>query len=398
MNLDDQGKSCGWRCPACQFVEHSVPNAYRCFCGKVEEPKWYPQDGITPHSCGELCFKKRIAKNCAHPCNQLCHPGPCPSCPVTITKKCCCGKTTISVRCGNSSDLTCSLICGKKLNCAVHLCQEKCHAGSCEPCAVIQEQSCYCGQSKTEAVCGVGSPTYIGDKAGYFSCGAVCSKKLDCGNHECEEICHASNCRGCELQPDVVVFCSCGKMKIVELLNGEKRNSCLDSIPCCGNTCDGFLPCAKYNDITKGSSEHRCKKLCHHGDCSVCDGDSIIKCRCRATSKKMKCIELNLSGEPYMCERKCNKKFDCGRHRCSQKCCPGTEHKCTLTCGKKLKCGKHKCMEPCHSGSCPPCLIAGFDEVFCPCGATVQEPPIPCGKPSPVCHRPCSRMHPCEHE
>ncbi|CAB4008614.1 transcriptional repressor NF-X1-like, partial [Paramuricea clavata] len=358
MNLDDQGKSCGWRCPACQFVEHSVPNAYRCFCGKVEEPKWYPQDGITPHSCGELCFKKRIAKNCAHPCNQLCHPGPCPSCPVTITKKCCCGKTTISVRCGNSSDLTCSLICGKKLNCAVHLCQEKCHAGSCEPCAVIQEQSCYCGQSKTEAVCGVGSPTYIGDKAGYFSCGAVCSKKLDCGNHECEEICHASNCRGCELQPDVVVFCSCGKMKIVELLNGEKRNSCLDSIPCCGNTCDGFLPCAKYNDITKGSSEHRCKKLCHHGDCSVCDGDSIIKCRCRATSKKMKCIELNLSGEPYMCERKCNKKFDCGRHRCSQKCCPGTEHKCTLTCGKKLKCGKHKCMEPCHSGSCPPCLIA----------------------------------------
>ena len=31
--LDDQGKSCGWRCPACQFVEHSVPNAYRCFCG-----------------------------------------------------------------------------------------------------------------------------------------------------------------------------------------------------------------------------------------------------------------------------------------------------------------------------------------------------------------------------
>lgn len=74
-------------------------------------------------------------------------------------------------------------------------------------------------------------------------------RKLDCGNHECKEICHASNCRGCELQPDVVVFCPCGKMRIVELLNGEKRNSCLDSIPCCGNTCDGFLPCAKYNGM-----------------------------------------------------------------------------------------------------------------------------------------------------
>ena len=42
--------------------------------------------------------------------------------------------------------------------------------------------------------------------------------------------------------------------------------------------------------------------------------------------------------------------------------------------------------------------MSGFDEVFCPCGATVQEPPIPCGKPPPVCNRPCSRMHPCEHE
>ena len=34
INLDDKGKSCGWRCPACQFVENNVPNAYRCFCGK----------------------------------------------------------------------------------------------------------------------------------------------------------------------------------------------------------------------------------------------------------------------------------------------------------------------------------------------------------------------------
>ena len=41
----------------------------------------------------------------------------------------------------------------------------------------------------------------------------------------------------------------------------------------------------QITDVAKGSSEHRCNKLCHHGDCSVCDGDSIIKCRCRATSK-----------------------------------------------------------------------------------------------------------------
>ena len=72
-------------------------------------------------------------------------------------------------------------------------------------------------------------------------------RELDCGNHECKEICHASSCRSCELQPDVVDFCPCGKMKIVELLDGKNRNSCMDPIPTCGNTCDGFLPCAKFN-------------------------------------------------------------------------------------------------------------------------------------------------------
>ena len=36
--------------------------------------------------------------------------------------------------------------------------------------------------------------------------------------------------------------------------------------------------------------------------------------------------------------------------------------------------------------------------MFCPCGAAVQEPPIPCGKPPPICYRPCARMHPCQHE
>lgn len=52
-----------------------------------------------------------------------------------------------------------------------------------------------------------------------------------------------------------------------------------------------FTLLLSITDITKGSSEHRCKKLCHHGDCSVCDGDSIIKCRCRATSKVYFCCE-----------------------------------------------------------------------------------------------------------
>ena len=41
MFLDGEGKSCGWRCPACQFLESNVPNVYRCFCGKFGSVELY---------------------------------------------------------------------------------------------------------------------------------------------------------------------------------------------------------------------------------------------------------------------------------------------------------------------------------------------------------------------
>ena len=57
----------GWRCPACQNVAQDVPKQYNCFCGKVRDPDWNRFE--TPHSCGDLCRKKR-ADQCTHPCNM----------------------------------------------------------------------------------------------------------------------------------------------------------------------------------------------------------------------------------------------------------------------------------------------------------------------------------------
>lgn len=72
-------------------------------------------------------------------------------------------------------------------------------------------------------------------------------RQLDCGNHFCQDICHDYKCTPCNLRPDVVTFCPCGKRKVDDLLHGEKRTSCLDPIPTCENVCDAFLPCAQYN-------------------------------------------------------------------------------------------------------------------------------------------------------
>ncbi|XP_010082577.1 PREDICTED: transcriptional repressor NF-X1-like, partial [Pterocles gutturalis] len=58
----------GWRCPACQNASTQVPKTYTCFCGKVHNPEWNRNE--IPHSCGELCGKKRQCLDCPHLCNM----------------------------------------------------------------------------------------------------------------------------------------------------------------------------------------------------------------------------------------------------------------------------------------------------------------------------------------
>ncbi|EPY82766.1 transcriptional repressor NF-X1 [Camelus ferus] len=99
----------------------------------------------------------------------------------------------------------------------------------------------------------------------------------------------------------------------------------------------------------------------------------------------------------FMCDKRCNKKRLCGRHKCNEICCVDKEHKCPLICGRKLRCGLHRCEEPCHRGNCQTCWQASFDELTCHCGASVIYPPIPCGTRPPECTQTCARVHECDH-
>lgn len=93
----------GWRCPACQNVCIEIPKEYRCYCGKILEPQLDPN--YLPHSCGEVCGRK--GRLCVHRCTLLCHPGPCPDCSIMVQKKCGCGKTQPTVKCGTHVDIVC---------------------------------------------------------------------------------------------------------------------------------------------------------------------------------------------------------------------------------------------------------------------------------------------------
>ncbi|CAG8474019.1 1703_t:CDS:2 [Diversispora eburnea] len=404
-----------WRCPGCQHRLENIPEVYKCFCGKVENPQ--NSRYFTPHSCGEICRRKR---DCPHDCTQLCHPGPCDRTCSAMgpVQPCFCGREKFQLRCVDtdySGGRSCGTTCGKLLGCEKHYCEQDCHDGSCKRCDVVEIQKCYCGQTEREAKCGEGNPIHCyrnsndnsDDWTGFFSCDCVCSRLLDCGKHYCDRKCHSNSgeAEPCLLDPSRVKNCPCGARSIEELL-GCERMSCTEKIPLCGNPCRKSLMCG-----------HSCTDVCHYGECKPCTVKVRIKCRCGSTEFEKICSEVTgKSGEPPLCEKICKMLRNCRKHECNTKCCPSANikqkhskrrfipqeeedlnHICTLICGKKLQCGKHNCQLLCHSGPCMRCLEATFEELSCHCGQTKIYPPIPCGMEIPKCEFPCTRIPPCNH-
>lgn len=400
----EKNQGFNWRCPGCQSVQltSSKEIRYVCFCGKRPEP---PADlYLTPHSCGEPCGKRlerelpgmQKEDTCPHICVLQCHPGPCPPCKAFAPpRKCPCGKEVITTRCSDrKSVLTCGQRCDKLLGCERHRCEKVCHVGPCDPCEVVFNASCFCMKTTEVILCGdmvVKGEVKVED--GVFTCSLTCEKKLDCGNHVCQELCHPGPCAECELLPSKIKTCCCGKT-----VSNEVRQNCLDPISTCSQICGKILPCGLHN----------CQDVCHSGACPPCQVLVTQKCRCGSSSRTVECFKTILENEKYTCEKPCGRKKNCGRHRCSERCCPLSNlsnpsptdwdpHKCSMPCEKKLRCGQHSCMSLCHSGHCPPCLETIFTELSCSCGRTSIPPPQPCGTPPPSCQFPCSVPQPCGH-
>lgn len=367
----------GWRCPACQNVVKDVPRDYYCFCGKQKNPTYTRQD--IAHSCGEVCGR---IEGCSHSCTLLCHPGPCPPCQANVKRECGCGRTTRVMQCCLKESIECDAICSKLLNCELHTCSEKCHIGKCPACVEKVDQRCHCTKQERQVACTRDSH----DKHNY-SCGKPCGRDLSCGNHKCKDCCHSGDCRLCKLSPEVVTSCPCGKMPVVQ----GQRTSCLDPVPVCEGICGKTLRCGK------AANPHHCTSKCHLGNCPPCNKQTAVKCRCGHMDQMIKCRQLSTRADDARCKKRCVKKRSCGKHKCNQECCIDIDHICPLPCNYTLSCGKHKCDQSCHRGNCPPCYRSSFEELYCECGAEVIYPPVPCGTKRPICKRPCSRTHPCDH-
>ncbi|WKY01565.1 hypothetical protein Q1695_015515 [Nippostrongylus brasiliensis] len=310
-----------WRCPTCQTKYDAIPYNYFCFCRKQRNPT--PPFGETPHSCGNVCGGQR-APGCPHPCNESCHPGPCPECPVMLTRSCNCGNVQKAIRCGSVLEVKCDKVCNRLLACGEHRCNQICHEGDCSPCEVTFVQTCYCGSSSREILC------FERGFSEKYSCGSPCSGMYNCGIHRCTRNCHSTSengCGPCPSAPERIINCPCGRSTLAEL--GVARTSCEDPVPTCRNICAKVLKCGSVE------KKHRCRALCHSGDCPPCELTTSVICRCKQVKR-------------------------------------------TLPCSEYVQ-------------------FAGFEEQYCHCGRTMRPPPVPCGAPLPECYEPCARPHSCNH-
>ena len=415
-----------WRCPGCNLPKDVLPSTYTCWCEKEADPR--STSGIPPHSCGQTCGKSRILpKKCPHPCDLLCHAGPCPPCKhAGPVQSCFCGKRSISRRCVDTdydSGWTCGEICGDLMPCGEHTCERPCHEGLCGACEVWIDCRCYCGKEQRSVPCcergeekqskRTTEEAVSDEWTGMFECGSSCERLFDCGKHRCERRCHTQELHTphCPWSPDVVTRCPCGK-SLLEDISSTRRETCEDSIPICDKQCSKPLECG-----------HPCQQVCHPGECMPCFLKVEISCRCGRTKSTSICHQG--TEEPPQCMRTCKAILNCGRHECGERCCQGerkaaerqatkrklrplgasriieegfeAEHICTRTCGRSLKCGNHTCPELCHKGPCGTCREAIFDEISCNCGRTILQPPLPCGTSVPPCRFDCERHKPCGH-
>ncbi|KAG7231187.1 hypothetical protein INR49_012018 [Caranx melampygus] len=248
----------------------------------------------------------------AHRCQEACHRGPCQPCPrsPSLVKTCPCGQTPLAkllelgyterqscsdpipscgktcnkpLACGSSEELifTCERRCNKKRSCGRHKCGELC-------CVVVEHK-----------------------------CSLICGYKLNCGLHRCQDPCHRGNCEPCWQSSFDELTCHCGLTVLYPPIpvapSLQSAKTCVQddtsvttqqrsNIPChlqdisCGLACNKLLPCEM----------HRCKRICHRGDCLAEGG-----CQQPCALPRPDC------GHP--CSVACHKGSSCPRTTCTAK-------------------------------------------------------------------------------
>ncbi|KAI0380013.1 hypothetical protein F5Y04DRAFT_258111 [Hypomontagnella monticulosa] len=200
------------------------------------------------HICTRVCG--RSLKCGRHQCQQMCHKGPCPSCPEAIFEEisCNCGRTVLQPPqpCGTRPP-ECRFECTRPRACGHPQVSHNCHLDgeTCPKCPFLVEKRCICGKKVLK-----NQPCWFEEPR----CGLPCGLKLKCGTHLCRKSCHRPG--ECE---DVGIAGSrckqpCGKKRGCGHLDLEPCHApypCKEDSPCQAKT---FITC----DCQRRKQEVRC--------------------------------------------------------------------------------------------------------------------------------------------
>lgn len=321
-----------------------------CHCGRhrLETLSTTRSSCLDPvSSCSETCLR---VLPCGHVCQNECHTGSCPDCPIRVDVLCQCGSTQVSTTCQDSQlalQPSCNKTCKSSLSCNRHVCQNQCCTGL--PLAQSRVAKRPKGRQAAQA-----AARYEEIEAEHF-CTKICGKPLACGSHSCGIVCHSGPCPTCLVASFDDLVCPCGGTVITA------------PVACGTTTVDCQLHCTRPKSCGHPPTPH----LCHP--------DNVECARCPyLTEKTCLCTKTKLKNQPcwkvaVVCGQICNNDLPCGRHHCKKRChLPGDcEAPCTQVCGeRRTGCG-HPCAAPCHEGQCRqdefhPCISKV--DAMCPCG------------------------------
>lgn len=206
------------------------------------------------HRCEQICNRKLACG--LHSCSEPCHPGQCGDCANIGWEElsCHCGSSILypPVPCGAHRP-SCNRPCRRPHDCD-HPVKHECHDDSekCPPCTMFVLRSCFCGaESKENVYC---------YQPGY-SCGRTCKKKLPCGVHSCERVCHVGSCQAETVtctQPCPMIRSNC-KHPCSQACHGQSlcpRTECKKSVEVtckCGNKVERNVCYKVTNDVDNRS-------------------------------------------------------------------------------------------------------------------------------------------------
>lgn len=146
----------------------------------------------------------------------------------------------------------------------------------------------------------------------------MCERSLDCGNHQCELLCHEGACTPCDLTVERVKNCPCSRFTLHQLYEKHQKK---DNI--------------KEEDLREESN----------------------KSRRRNSSRSKKCENEVTTNSEESCKDIIDENIT--TQFVERKECTDPIPTCGSVCGKNLLCGKpgsfHSCSALCHAEKCPPC-------------------------------------------